>query len=429
MAEIVIPYRPRPLQLEIHKGLDDHRFGLLVCHRRFGKSVAVINQLVKGAVTCTAERPRFAYIAPLYRQAKAIAWDYLRKYTSVIPGVRAFESELRVDMPNGARVQLFGADNPDALRGMYLDGAALDEFGQMNARAWGEVIRPCLSDRNGWAVILGTPQGKNAFWDMHQRVKDDPAWFCRTYRASETGIIADEELDMLKRDMDPDEYAQEYECSWSAAIKGAYYARLLDKAREDKRICRVPIEPDLLTETWWDIGSANTAIWWVQPHRTEVRVVDYWASNDTTTSLPDLSRKIKAWAEEHNVTYDAHRAPHDIGVQDWSTDVSRMETAARLGIQFIQTPKLAIDDGIEAVKNLIPRCLFDEERCSGGLDALWHYQADINQRTSELKSVPLHNWASHGADAFRTGAVGLGRGPGIHKPPRRVRRGPSWATA
>jgi hypothetical protein len=429
---VTIPYKPRPQQLEIHAALDAHRFAVINCHRRFGKSVGIINHIIKGAVTCKRLRPRFAYIAPLYRQAKSIAWDYLLHYTAPIPGRDVHESELRVDFPNGARIQLFGADNPDALRGMYLDGVALDEFGQMPGKAWSEVIRPALSDRNGWAVVSGTPQGKNQFYDLYQQASTDPAWFVRTYKASETGIIPEAELRALRRDMTEEEYQQEYECSWSAAIRGAYYAKLLDEARDQRRIRPLPIARDLRAETWWDIGSANTAIWWVQPTSGMVHVVDYWESAETSIGLPELAQLIHGWAERHKVTYSAHRAPFDIGDVDFSTGVTRIETAARLGVKFVSTPKVDVRDGIEAVKNLIPRCLFDEERTAQGREGLYHYRAEAD-RNGHLKPKPVHDWSSHPADAFRTGAVGMGRRfkKGPDYAPRRSgggARGPSWAT-
>jgi len=161
MTEVVIPYKPRDLQKTIHNDLK--RWNVLVCHRRFGKTVFAINELLKGAMMSRLNNPRFAYLAPTYKQAKSIAWDYLKEYSRPIPGIKINESELRIDYPNGARIQLYGCDSPDALRGIYLDGAILDEYAQMPRNLFGEVIRPALSDRTGWAIFIGTPKGHNAF--------------------------------------------------------------------------------------------------------------------------------------------------------------------------------------------------------------------------------------------------------------------------
>jgi phage terminase large subunit len=171
MAIVEIPYSPRPLQREAHNS--KQRFKLLVCHRRFGKTVFAVNELIKSACTSTKENPRYAYIAPLYRQAKAVAWDMLKTFSRPIPGIKYNEAELRADFPNGARISLYGGDNPDTLRGIYLDDCVMDEYAQMSERLWPEVIRPALSDRKGGAIFIGTPMGHNAFYNMYQNVKDD----------------------------------------------------------------------------------------------------------------------------------------------------------------------------------------------------------------------------------------------------------------
>jgi phage terminase large subunit len=200
-VEVVIPYSPRPLQLAIHEALDAHRFGVVVCHRRFGKTVMAINHLIRAALTCEKERGRFAYVGPTYRQAKAIAWDYLKHYSRPVPGSDFNESELRVDFPNGSQVRLYGADNPDALRGIYLDGVVPDEFGLMQGKVWSEVLRPALTDRKGWAVFIGTPNGKNAFWELRDFAAADPAWYLAEYKASETEILPADELDLARSTM------------------------------------------------------------------------------------------------------------------------------------------------------------------------------------------------------------------------------------
>ncbi|HMF11592.1 MAG TPA: terminase family protein, partial [Gemmataceae bacterium] len=174
---VELSYQPRELQAVIHAGMDAHRFGAVVCHRRFGKTVLAINHLQVAALECKRERPRFGFLAPFREQAKSIAWDYLAHYAAPIPGIEARVSELAVNYPNGGQVRLFGADNPDALRGLYFDGIVLDEYGLMPPRIYTEVLRPALSDRQGWALFLGTPAGKNQFYDVVQQARTDPTWF------------------------------------------------------------------------------------------------------------------------------------------------------------------------------------------------------------------------------------------------------------
>ena len=167
-----LAYRPRPQQAALHA--DRTRFKVIVAHRRFGKTVFAILQLLLGAMENGRRAPRYAYVAPFYRQAKAVAWDYLKYYGGQLAGTRFHEGELRCDLPNGARISLYGADNPDSLRGLYLDGVVLDEYAQMDPRAWSEVIRPALADRGGWAIFIGTPMGRNSFWRLYEQAKAEP---------------------------------------------------------------------------------------------------------------------------------------------------------------------------------------------------------------------------------------------------------------
>ncbi|MDI9409843.1 MAG: hypothetical protein QM523_11460, partial [Candidatus Pacebacteria bacterium] len=214
-------YEPRSFQAELHQSLA--RFSVLVAHRRFGKTVFAVNELIDRALTCPLERPRFAYIAPLAVQAKTIVWDYLKAYTAAIPQISWHESELRVDLPNGARISLYGADNPDRLRGLYFDGVVLDEYGDMPPRLWSEIIRPALADRLGFAVFIGTPKGRNQFYELYQRAQTLPDWFAATLPVSVTKILPESELAAARQAMSSDQYAQEFECAFTAAVQGAYY--------------------------------------------------------------------------------------------------------------------------------------------------------------------------------------------------------------
>ena len=212
MVRVRVPYRPRPQQKEMHDNLK--RFNVLPCHRRLGKTVFAINQLVKSGNQNKQLNPRYAYIAPLYKQAKSIAWDYLKHFTKDIPGVVANESELRIDFPWGLRIQLFGADNPDSLRGQYFDGVVIDEVAQCPPSLYGEVIRPALADRKGWVIFIGTPKGHDHFYDLYQLAKRDSSWYAKSFKASETGILDQEELDQARKQMSDAEYRQEFECDF-----------------------------------------------------------------------------------------------------------------------------------------------------------------------------------------------------------------------
>jgi hypothetical protein len=378
------------------------RFNVVVCHRRFGKTVLCVNHLIRAAVKCASPRPRFAYLAPTYRQAKAVAWDYLKHFTGPIPGALRHEGELRIDLPNGARIALLGADNPDALRGLYIDGIVFDEYGQMAPRIFGEVVRPALADRQGWAIFIGTPQGRNGFHEIYEAARQDPDWFTALHRASETGLIPAEELAAARRIMTPEEYAQEFECSFESAAAGSYYGRLLEAAASEERIGPVPWDPRLPVHTAWDLGmDDSTAIWFAQAVGAEVRLIGYYEASGE--GLEHYVRLL----QQRGFVYGEHWLPHDAEVRELGTGVSRIETLASLGLKARLLPALRIEDGVNAARLLLPRCWFDRDACAQGLAALRHYRRDYDERLRAYRSRPVHDWSSHGADAFRYLAVGL----------------------
>lgn len=220
--KVVIPYRPRFPQDEIHKQLETHRFCVLVAHRRLGKTVLSVNHLIKRAITDRKERGMYAYLAPFRNQAEQIAWGYLKHYTSQIPAISINEQKLSILLPNGATIRIFGADNPDALRGMYFDGVVIDEVAQIKPTLWGEVIRPALADRKGWAAFIGTPKGINLFSQLYDQAlnlmsKGDPDWIAMLYSVEQTHVIDEKELAALKVEMSENEYRQEFLCDFSAA--------------------------------------------------------------------------------------------------------------------------------------------------------------------------------------------------------------------
>ena len=399
--KIKIPYNPRPLQKELHNKLQSKRWGVIICHRRFGKTVLAINHLLRDAILSEKPNPRFAYIAPTYRQAKAVAWDYLKQFSSAIPTTRFHETELRCDLPNGARIQLLGAESPDSLRGIYLDGCVHDEYAQMPASLFPEIIRPALSDRKGYAVFMGTPQGMNSFYELHEMAKDSDDWITATYKASETGILDDEELDSAKKSMSEDQYNQEYECSWVANVPGAIWAKEIEKASQAGRITNVPYDEGHKVDTWWDLGvNDSTSIWFTQNVGRAVHVIDYYENRGE--GLNFYARIL----QERGYLYGTHNAPHDIEVRELGSGKSRREAAYELGINFRVVPKLPIEDGIHAAKMIFSKCYFDRDQCKVGLEALRHYHRAYNERMRTFRSTPVHDWSSHASDAWRYFSVG-----------------------
>ena len=403
-------YTPRPFQQVLHSKLK--RFNVLSCHRRFGKTVFSVNELLDKALRNTWKMPVYAYISPTYGQSERIAWQMLKQHTKDLPGVTFNEAKLRciIERPHlrdHITIFLLGAENPDSLRGIYLDGVILDEFAQFDPTVWGLVVRPTLADRRGWAIFISTVKGMNHFYDIYQTAvkNQDKDWFFATYKASQTGVLPQEELDALRAEMTEEQYNQEMECDWGAALTGAYFGKEMAKAEADGRVGKVPHDPALLVDTAWDLGiSDSTAIWFTQQYRQEIRVIDYIEVSGI--GLPQIAKKLK---EEHRKDYsyrDFHW-PHDGKARDLSTGKSREETMRELGVRVRIAPKHDVADGINAARLLISKCYFDAEKCDRGLSALKNYERKFDEKLKIYQDKPLHNWASHGADAFRLLALAM----------------------
>jgi hypothetical protein len=395
-VELVSPYEVRKQFRPLHTRKT--RWFVGVAHRRAGKTVADINELVIGALKCAKPNPRFAYVAPQLNQAKDIAWVYLKEYTAFL-SPKINESELWVEIPGGKRIRIYGADNPDRLRGIYLDGVVLDEFGDMDPTIWSQVIRPALSDRKGWACFIGTPKGKNTFHRLWTEAEDDPDWTRLMLKASETGLLDAKELADARRMMSEDEYAQEYECSFEAAVKGAYYGKEMNDAEE--RIAGVPYDPRLPVHTAWDLGVADsTVIWFIQVSGRETRIIDVLKGEGV--GLDWYAKRLS----ERDYVWGNHYLPHDVEVRELGTGKSRKEVLAALGIKATVCPNIPIADGIQAVRMLLPTCWFDKDKCRAGVEALRMYRREYDEKRQEFRVNPLHDWTSHYADALRYFAVG-----------------------
>jgi hypothetical protein len=357
--------------------------------------VAAINDLITAATGCELPEPRFAYVAPFTSQAKDVAWSYLRQYTAKYRGAVASVSELRVDLPNGARIRLYGADHYDRLRGIYLDGVVLDEFADMDPRAWSEVIRPALADRQGWAAFIGTPKGRNAFFELYERAEASPDWFALRLKASQTGLIEAEELEALKAELSADEYAREMETSFEAAVAGAYYAAALTAADGDGRIGRAPHDPACEVHAAFDLGIADsTAIWLAQFVGREIRLIDY--IENAGVALDWYARALR----ERPYVYAPLILPHDAMARELGSGLSRVEMLQGLGFAVRMAPRIGVADGIEAVRRMLPRTWIDAGRCEAGLRALRDYREKIDPKR-RIALGPLHDWTSHAADALR----------------------------
>lgn len=424
---MVIPflYSPRSYQLPFWKYMRErrpHTRAFLVWHRRAGKDKTTWNWLIEDAITGPTPGTYF-YFAPTYAQGKKILWDGLDNeglpFLAHIPpdlilGRNETEMQLHVQHISGAVsiIQIIGTDNVDSVRGTNPRGCVFSEYAYQNPRAW-DTVEPILLANGGWAVFVTTPNGKNHAYKLWEYAQRHPAeWFTSILTVRDTRddrgapVIDERHIERLRgRGVTEETIQREYYCSFTGSVEGAYYARLLDAAFNQGRVGEVPHDARYRVETWWDLGVGDqTAIWFVQRARGRIHVIDYHEAHGE--GLPYYASLLQQRQRERGYVYSRHVMPHDIAVRDFSTGMSRYQTAIRLGIRPIKVSvKLPIDEGIQAVRMLLPVCYFDARRCEQGLNALQSYKKVFDDDLQTFKNQPLHDWASHAADAFRTGAV------------------------
>lgn len=397
MNNIVIPYIPRTHFQAFHASKKRHR--LLVVHRRGGKTVSIANELIKSALTIQRGYPtgRVGYIGPSFAQAKDTIWAYLKHYSHNIPGLVTREDDLYVDYPNKARIALYpGASAYERMRGLYFDTVAMDEFALLNPDAWGSVVRPCLADYRGRAIIAGTSNGDDHFHEMYQKaLLDEDNWDVFNIKISDTGgeAIDLDEVEDMKRDMDDDKFNREMMNDFSSPIQGAYYANLINEARDDERVGDFPHDPRFPVVTSWDLGFRDlNAVWFWQRVQGRIKVIDYMQAS---------GKGLDWWVQEIDkkpYKYSDQVFPHDIKTTEQSTGRTRFDFVTSLGVDVYICPSVPVLDRINSVRSIVPQCFFNESKVALGLSALRAYQSGNNGK-------PRHNWASHGADAFGHGSL------------------------
>lgn len=409
MSELKIYYSPRNWQKKVDEELK--RFHTLVVHRRAGKTVYAAYKLISTALSCEHNRPQVAYIGPTYKQAKKVAWeiikdmlrDLIREGMAVVN-----EAELRIDFPNinRGRIMVLGAENPDSLRGLYLDYAVLDEVADMPRELWTKVIRPTLSDRKGKALFIGTPKAKDFFYEMYSEgLKSDPEWGCHLMTYEDTQVLDPDEIKSAKKAMQEEEFEQEYLCSFDAGIKGAYFAKNIARLYRDKRAGGFPPDVDLPVITAWDIGFDGTAIWFCQLVMNEIRVIDFLQVEDM--DIPEVIQQVK----NKPYVYDYHILPHDSAkrsAQDKSMTMKK--SIEKFGFKCIKARRTSnLLDDINNSRRFLDKVFINLYNCEEGIDLLSRYRPKKDKASGLALSTPIHDASSHAADAFRTLAAGLSK--------------------
>lgn len=441
MSTIRLPiesFQPREYQLPLLKALDNgYRRAVWVAHRRSGKDLTMINYIAKAMYERVGA---YYYIFPTYRQAKKVIWNGMTrdgfKFTDYIPKEirkRTDNGEMLIETENQSIFQLIGSENIDALMGANPVGVVFSEWSLQNPAAW-DYIRPILAENGGWAVFIYTPRGKNHGYTLLEMARSFPdTWYTEILDVEKTKAIPADVLnreydEMFKKDGNDALYQQEYMCNFEVPIQGAYYAQQLMLADQEGRMGNVPYDPNTPVHTSWDLGIDDSmSIWLFQIIGQEIHFIEYYES-----SGEGINYYIK-WLRDKPYVYGRHFAPHDIAVRELGTGKSRLEVAKSLGITFEVGKNLEIADGVQAVRNVLSRCWFDKVKCERGISALRSYHKEWDEDNQVYKNRPEHDWSSHGADSFRTFAVGYKElvymPPATVNPVRYDPYQPSWVSS
>ena len=392
--ELKIDYTPRSAFIEFHQR--NTRFTAMCCHRRAGKTVACIGDLITRAVYTQKPKAKYAYVGPFRQQAKEIAWEYLKSMSEEVRKGAPRESDLRITLLNGSTITIYGADNPDSLRGLYFDGMVIDEYGDCRPSLWGDVLLPTLLDRRGWAVFIGTMRGKNHFFQTLERARETGSWYHKILKASESRLISDEDLAEARAEMSEAQYAQEMECDPNAAVQGTYYANILAKMEGDGRIGDYGYNPDEMVFVSADLGyTDSTAFWFWQLDSEGPVLIDYEEAD--SESLEFYFDMLKNKPYDYAEVY----LPHDAKAKSLQTGRSTVEQFLGQGFNCQVVPKLAVQHGIDAGRLMLPQCRVNRETCYAGVEALRAYRRSFNEKTQQYSNNPHHDWSSNGSDAFR----------------------------
>lgn len=427
MVDIPNNWRPRIDQMKLWGYLENGGLrAVQVAHRRWGKDDVALHFT---ATSMIKRIGNYWHMLPEYNQARKAIWEAVNPRTGLRRIDEAFPEELRsstrnqdmmIKFVNGSTWQLVGSDNFNALVGSPPVGIVNSEYALADPQAWA-FLAPILEENGGWSIFIYTPRGKNHGFKLVRFAETEPGWHAETLTAKQTPVFSDEQLDRILRERKGlfgeveglMLFMQEYMCSFEGYVRGAYYSKQILDAKEAGRVCSVPYEQGYEVYTFWDLGiDDSTTIWFLQTIGREIRFIDYYSN--TGEGLSHYAKVLK----KKPYVYGDHHLPHDVKVRSLSTGKSRRDTLISLGIKPIITIKRAKDTesvlaGIESCRNILSRCWFDKVKCQQGLACLEGYQAEYDEKKKKLGNKPLHNWCSHGADAFRTFGVGFKEKVGV----------------
>lgn len=416
-------WKPRSYQVPVWDYLDKGgQRACLIWHRRSGKDDVALHWAAKAAHQRVGE---YWHMLPESSQARKAIWDAVSPHTGrrrinqafpadLVEG-RPHEAEMKIRFKNGSLWRVVGSDNYESLLGSTPAGIVYSEWAlaDPNARAF---LRPILAENKGWELFITTPRGANHALTTYEGFRDDPDAFAQILTADDTGIFSPEQLAKELREYEHDYgeeegkalFEQEYYCSFESALVGSYYGPYLNRASKSvpSRIGSVPIDRASLVHTSWDLGvTDSTAIWFIQCVGKERHLIDY--HENSGVGLEEYVAVLQQKQTQHRWIYGRHYFPHDIVAKELGNRaLSRVQTLEQLGLSVTVVPLHKVNDGINAVRRMLDATWIDAKRCERGLHALRNYRRDWSEQLKMFRDAPVHDWASHGADALRTFAWG-----------------------
>ena len=382
---------------------------VLVWHRRAGKEKTCWNYTIMEAFKKVGT---YYYFFPTFSQGRKVLWDFIDKdgfrvlehIPQVLLAGKPNSTEMKIRLKNGSVIQIIGTDNIDSIVGTNPIGCVFSEFSLQSPEAW-SLIRPILTENDGWSIFNFTPRGQNHAKELYDMAKGNDKWFTQLLTVKDTGIISEADI-QAERDagMSEDFIQQEFYCSFTLGVEGSYYAKYMEDCRSEKRIGNVLHSKQSRVYTAWDIGFGDScAIIFYQIIGQEIHIIDYYENNGE--GFPHYAEHLK----NKPYIYAEHFGPHDIDSHAFSSGLSTREVASELGIRFVtlQTLKLKIEDGIEALRGIFPRIWIHEKTCGNLIKALENYRKEFDTKHNVYKTRPVHDWASHGADAMRYLAIAV----------------------
>lgn len=407
--KITLPYlyTPRDYQLPLWEAFDSGDFNrfLQLWHRRSGKDRTDVNIIAREMIKHVGI---YYYFFPTYSQGKKALWDgigkdgmrYIEHFPKELLEGKPNDTEMKIRYKNGSLFQIIGTDDIDRVVGTNPRGCIFSEYSLQNPKAW-EYIRPILRENGGWAIFNYTPRGKNHGFDLYEMALNNPQWFVSKLTIDDTHVLTEKDI-QEERDsgMTEDMIQQEYYCSFTAAVQGAYYWKQYDEAEKQNRFTNVPYDYAIPVHTVWDLGVGDAmSIGFFQIVGQEVHMIDYYEKSGE--GLPHFIE----FLQQKKYIYGKHFAPHDINAREMTTGKTRLETATSLGIDFQVVPQIGVQNGIDAARLLFPRMWVDKEKCKEWLKLIPQYTKEWDEDRKIFKNSPLHDWTSHGADMFRYTAV------------------------